>query len=177
MRRIVTEATIKKTSKWDTANILCERLGVYNRDFIKIAETELTDAHCNATVNELVKNTPAGQPVLVERMEMYDIAACKVCKKFNHTVAMLVDNERDSEIAPEGSPVSVLIWPGKNNFRRKKADWWLSMGTIHPNCRGYWIPYKQKSKYAQKLFERSQRENRVHVRLWKEAHLCSCLDA
>ena len=70
MRRIVTEATIKKTSKRDTWNILRERLGVYNRDFIKIAETELTDASCNATVNELPKNTPAGQPVLVERMEM-----------------------------------------------------------------------------------------------------------
>ena len=169
VRRIVTAATIKKLSKRDTARELRERLGAYNRDFLKIANTELNDAHCNAVVSELAANTPEGQPVLLERMEMHDMAVCEVCRRFNGTVAMLVEGERDDDTAPEDSPASVLIWAGKTNYRRKRAEWWLPIGTVHPCCRGNWRPYKEKSKYAQELFERNNRENKIKVKLWKEA--------
>ncbi|MEM9423623.1 MAG: hypothetical protein AAF975_02395 [Spirochaetota bacterium] len=138
VRKIVTESVIKQSSKRKTAETLRMRLGEYNRDWLKIANTELVDAHCNGIVAEIAASTPLGEPVLLERLELYDIAVCDVCAKFNHQIAMLVEGERDFDTAPESSLAEVMIWDGKNNHRRKKADWWLSIGTIHPNCRGSW---------------------------------------
>jgi len=34
-----------------------------------------------------------------------------------------------------------VIWPGKNNVGRRRADWWIAAGTQHPHCQCSWIRY------------------------------------
>ena len=169
VRKIITGATVQRSSKRKTAETLRMRLGEYNRDWLKIANTETVDAQNNGMVAEIAANTPEGEPVLLKRWEMYDPAVCNVCKRFNKKIVMFVDGERDSDIAPKDSPADYLIWYGKNNYGRKQAEWWLSIGTVHPNCRGSWILYTKRDQKNKDLFSSWEEIRKLKTKLWRQA--------
>ncbi len=169
IKHIIVNSIIEGSSKRKTAEALRIRLGGYNHDWLKIANTKLQVANDAGKVAEIATNTPEGEPVLLKRWEMYDPAVCNICKRFNKKIAMLVEGERESDIAPKDSPADYLIWPSKNNCNRKRSEWQLSFGPIHPNCRGSWDLYTKIEQENKDLFASWEKTKKLKTKLWQQA--------
>ena len=104
-----------------------------NRDFQRIADTEIQNTVNNAYVKEEVYNTKEGEKVYFKRYEILDDNTCKKCKKIKGVVALWSDVALGSEKIVD--PYSdYAIWEGKES-----GD--VPMGTMHPYCRGSWYRY------------------------------------
>lgn len=120
---------------------LFDEFGQLNRDFRRIAVTEMGEAHNTGFV--------AGHPVgtRIRRVEAYR-GACEFCASIDgrtFRVADPSDPKRDGERD---------VWVGKTNAGRraspKRRDgavlverspdqrWWVAAGVMHPHCRGRW---------------------------------------
>jgi len=120
---------------------LFDEFGQLNRDWRRIAVTEIGEAHNTGFI--------AGQPLgaKVRRVEAYR-GACDFCKSINGKTFRVVapgDPQRNGNRD---------VWVGKTNARRsassKRRDggvmverspderWWVAAGVQHPHCRGSW---------------------------------------
>lgn len=120
---------------------LFDQFGQLNRDFRRIAVTEVGEAHNTG----FIAAQPAGTKV--RRIEAYR-GACDFCKAINGRVFTVVDPaspRRNGETE---------VWVGKTNARRSASPkrreasllvdrspderWWVAAGVQHPHCRGSW---------------------------------------
>ncbi len=122
---------------------LLDAFGELNRDWRRIAVTEAGDAQTQGFIASLPFGTK------VRRVEQYR-GACSFCKKIDGMVFEVVDPAN-----PDKDP-ETQVWVGKNNIgrsaspRRRQAGalverqpeemWWAPAGTVHPHCRGRWLP-------------------------------------
>jgi len=105
-----------------------------NRDWRRIAETETANNFNNGyLIGELESNKE-------KHIFMQGISgggSCSFCSsEINNRIVVLLDAPPatgDDSITIDGETYTA-IWPGKNNFGRKRADWWVSAGTQHPHC-------------------------------------------
>jgi len=112
-----------------------------NRDWRRIATTEVGDAAGNGLIGSLKAGTK------VRRIEQYK-SACPFCKKIHGLVFTVVDpDKKDKNWDTE-------VWVGKTNIGRSAAKqkrtaegmvdrtdsemWKVPAGTVHPHCRGTW---------------------------------------
>ena len=130
-------------SKRDLQGRLLDEFAVLNRDWRRIAMTELADA----SMNGLLASLPLDSKV--KRQEMYR-GACPYCRSIDGRVFTIVSpdtKEKNSE---------TQVWVGKTNYGRSFAPnkrtpngliprtagemWHVSAGPVHPHCRGRWQP-------------------------------------
>lgn len=133
-------------SKRDLQGRLLDEFAMLNRDWRRIAMTELADA----SMNGLLASLPVGSRV--KRQEMYR-GACPYCRSIDGRVFELVSpdtKEKNSE---------TQVWVGKTNYGRSSAPnkrtpdglkprtagemWHVPAGPVHPHCRGRWQPIMQ----------------------------------
>lgn len=120
---------------------LFDTFGDMNRDWRRIATTEVGDAAGNGMIASLEPGTK------VRRIEQYH-GACPFCKKIHGMVFTVVDpSKRDKDWDTE-------VWVGKTNIGRSGSKkkrvgdelvdrtdaemWKVPAGTVHPHCRGTW---------------------------------------
>lgn len=122
---------------------LLDAFGELNRDWRRIALTEASENQSQGYVASLKPGSK------VRRIEQYR-NACAFCRKIDGVVMEVVDPsapDKDGE---------TQIWVGKNNIgrsaspRRRQAGvlverqpeemYWIPAGTVHPHCRGSWVP-------------------------------------
>ncbi|RVT91449.1 hypothetical protein EOD42_22600 [Rhodovarius crocodyli] len=129
---------------------LFDEFGQLNRDWRRIAVTEIGEAHNTGFI--------AGQPLgaKVRRVEAYR-GACDFCKSINGKTFRVVapgDPKRNGNSD---------VWVGKTNARRRASSkrrdggvmverspderWWVAAGVQHPHCRGSWT-YVPEAKPA-----------------------------
>ena len=123
---------------------LFETFGDMNRDWRRIAETEIANnVNTGKLVTELAKDRVDGDYIYMKGMS--GPMACKWCwNEVNDKIVVLLDEP------PTGSGDQIdiddktytAIWPGKDNVGRPRRDWWVAAGVQHPHCQCTWVRYE-----------------------------------
>ena len=134
-----------------------------NRDWRRIALTEAGNGFNEGFVASLPPGTH------VKRVELYN--CCGYCKSIDGKVMTVCDSndpEKDGD---------TMIWQGKNNVgrssspnkrmpdgtlvpRTKEELWWVTTGTIHPNCRGFFIQVAENYRVSDKFAAWFEKESK-----------------
>lgn len=133
IRDSIIHGVMERKGRKEVAQDLFNRFGAMNRDWQRIAESEIVESSNNAFLKETTAGAAAGERVYFRRVEMKDQFVCKFCEKIRGTVALWSDVPlADENIADPHAEVA--IWEGKSNVGRKAADYWVPAGLAHPWC-------------------------------------------
>jgi hypothetical protein len=122
-----------KRTKGQVSQDLFNRLGSMNRDWKRIADTEIVNTSNLAGILEDVNNTPKGEKVYFKRYELP--GCCEKCEKVNGKIVLWSDTPlADDKIKDDYADTA--IWEGKMPDPKAGA---IVPGTLHPNCRGGWV--------------------------------------
>lgn len=124
-----------------TSNLF-DRFGEMNRDWRRIAETEIGNSMNNG---QLITEIERARPE--ERLFMRGVSASGACpwcrQKVDGQIVALLQEPPDGggdQVVIDGQSYTA-IWPGKDNYGRPRRDWWVAAGTQHPHCRCTWVKY------------------------------------
>lgn len=139
--RVIMQGYQDRVSTKELEDNLFEAFSVMNRDWRRIAETETaTNFNNGYLIAELKENSKDGEPVFMQGIS--GGGACGFCStEVNNRIVVLLDGPPKTggdDVVIKGQTFKA-IWPGKNNFGRKRAQWWIAAGTQHPHCRCNWI--------------------------------------
>lgn len=124
IKQLVIQAKQERWSAQELASKLFDRFGEHNRDWRRIAVTELGYAGNNGYLGTLSE----GDTLMIQ--EAADM--CPHCERLNvGRVFTFRESGRDADVDKD-------IWIGKNNVGRKTKDW-VACAPLHPNCRGRYI--------------------------------------
>ena len=129
----VLSGILNKRGKSQVSQDLFNRMGGLNRDWKRIADTEIVNTSNLAGILEEVNSTPHGEKVYFKRYEL--AGCCDKCAKVNGKIVLWSDTPlADDKIKDEYADTA--IWEGKPQEKGRLA---LVTGTLHPNCRGGWV--------------------------------------
>jgi hypothetical protein len=133
IRDSVLRGIVDKRSKGQVAQDLFNRLGGINRDWKRIADTEIVNTSNLAGILQEVNDAPEGEKIYFKRYELP--GCCSKCAKVNGKIVLWSDTPLADERIKDRF-ADVAIWEGK---KQEKGRTVLVTGTLHPNCRGGWI--------------------------------------
>ena len=143
---------------------LFDTFGHMNRDWRRIAETEINNANNNGQlIEELDSRKPGEKHIFMKGISSAE--ACPFCRtEVDGRIVVLLDGPPDNggDTLVIGEQTYVAIWPGKNNYGRRRADWWVSAGTQHPHCRCTWVRHIPG-------FEKWDVKFKAEMNKWREA--------
>lgn len=142
---------------------LYESFGYMNRDWRRIAETEIGNAQNNGQlIEELARRKPGEEYIYVDGLASSE--ACPWCRtQVDGKTFILVDKPLDNggdTLTVKGEEYTV-IWPGKSNYGRSRANWWVASGTQHPFCRCSFIKHTQGFEQWDKKFREAIEQSRI----------------
>ena len=129
---------VGKRSRGQVSQDLFNRLGGLNRDWKRIADTEIVNTSNLAGILQEVNNAPKGEMIYFKRYELP--GCCKKCANVNGVIARWSDVPLDDDKIRDPY-ASIAIWEGKPQEKGKTV---LVTGTLHPNCRGGWLRWGGK---------------------------------
>jgi hypothetical protein len=138
----VLSGIVNRRSKGQVSQDLFNRLGGLNRDWKRIADTEMVNTANLAGIHEEVNNTPKGEKVYLQRYEL--AGCCDKCAKVNGKIVLWSDTPLDDEKIKDEN-ADAAIWEGKEPNSKAGT---LVPGTLHPNCRGGWTRWGGKQADA-----------------------------
>lgn len=133
IQNIIIDGIKNKETRSQISQKLFEKCVGLNRDFQKIADTEIQNNMNNAYVLEEVYKSKDGEKVYFKRFEILDDNTCSKCKKIKDKIALWSDVALSSERINDEF-AEYAIWEGKENGE-------MPMGCVHPYCRGSWYRY------------------------------------
>lgn len=126
VREIIPAAMENDTPRYKVIQQLREKTGDMNRDWHRVAHTEMWDAKVQGEAEAILNNesplSKQGADTLVYKKPAPN--ACAKCKQLYL--------EKDG-ITPRVFKLSELVAYG-TNYGKKQADWVPTVGTLHPNC-------------------------------------------
>ncbi len=138
---------------------LFNRLSGTNRDFRKIADTEIQNNINNSFIEEEVSNAEAGEKVYFQRIEIVDGATCPFCKKMNGVIAVWSETPLSNDKVDGDPYATVALWEGKDWNGQKN---YVVNGAFHPYCRGIWTRWNSRiNAYSAMLKKRSEDYNKA----------------
>jgi hypothetical protein len=137
VRQILIDGVKGRKSKGEISQAIFDRMTGANRDFQRIADTEIQNAANNSLLLDEVNSAEPGERVYFQRIERIDDNTCNFCKKMNGVIVLwsdhpLLSDKIDDPIA------SYAIWDGKDWDGKKE---FVANGVFHPYCRGRWVRY------------------------------------
>ncbi len=159
---------------------LFDEFATMNRDWRRIALTEVGDMSCNGLIASLKPGTK------VRRVEQY-VGSCDFCKKINGRVLTVVAADK------AGKDWETEVWPGKSNIgrsgsKKKRTDeglvdrsteeqWTIPAGTVHPHCRGRWVVLEDArpkddpdfAKWLEEHFSKHRKDPRSFSQAYRDA--------
>jgi hypothetical protein len=136
---------LEHRTKGQVSQDLFNRLGRLNRDWKRIADTEIVNSSNLAGIMEEVHKRPEGEKIYFKRFELP--RCCEKCAKVNGVIALWSDTPlADDKI--KDPYAAVAIWEGKPQEKGKTV---LVTGTLHPNC--YTSDTEVMTKNGWKLFK------------------------
>ena len=127
VRQLVIQAKKERWSAQQLASKLFDKFGDHNRDWRRVAITELSFA----TNDAYLAGVEEGETVV----GMGAQNACPHCKRYVIGKTFTVTHKPPSEDTYEGDMKQV--WAGKSNYGRKVAEYRPAI-PMHPNCRCRW---------------------------------------
>ncbi len=135
VRQTLVDGIRMRQGKSRVAQELFDRLAGSNRDFQRLADTEIQNISGEAYIREEAASAPEGRRVYFRRVEVVDGHTCRECRALNGKIAVWSGKPLAGEKADD--PVAdYVIWAGKGG-----KGWVCPAGTVHPYCRGMWIRY------------------------------------
>lgn len=138
IQQIIIDGIKDRQSKAKISQNLFDKCSGLNRDFQRIADTEIQNNANNAYIKEELFNTPENEKVYFKRFEQVDDNTCKKCRAINGKLALWSDVPLESERIKDPY-ADYAIWEGK-------TDGTMPMSVIHPYCRGGWVRYYPEIK-------------------------------
>jgi hypothetical protein len=132
IKDVILNGIVEKRSKSQVSQDLFNRLGSKNRDWKRIADTEIVNTSNLAGILEEVNHTPEGEKVYFKRFELP--GCCDKCEKINDQIVLWSDTPLDNDRIND-KYAKVAIWEGKPQGKKMNV---IVTGTLHPNCRGGW---------------------------------------
>ncbi len=130
IKQILIDGIRAKQSKGQVSQALFDKMVGGNRDFQRIADTEIQNNFNNAFVREEVQNANENENVYFQRVEIVDNNTCKFCKQMNGKIAKWSDKPlKDEKI--NDSVADYAIWEGKE-WSGKEHN--VAIGGFHPYC-------------------------------------------
>jgi len=135
IKQILIDGVKNKQSKGQVSQALFDKMVGDNRDFQRVADTEIQNAFNNSYIQEEVYNTEDGKKTYFRRIEVIDSNTCPKCKAINGKIAVWSDKPLNDEKSKDKN-ADYVIWEGKEG-----ADWECPLSVKHPYCRGTWARY------------------------------------
>lgn len=135
VKQILIDGCKNEKSKNEVSQDLFNKIGGANRDWKKIADTEIQTNLNNAYIQENVKQAEPGESVYFQRMEVIDDRTCDFCKKMHGEIVKYSNVSLESD-SIEDKYASKAIWQGKEWSGGKNE---IVNGPFHPHCRGVWL--------------------------------------
>lgn len=135
IKQILIDGVKGKRSKGQVSQALFDKMVGDNRDFQRVADTEIQNAFNNSFVQEEVYNTEEGKKTYFKRIEVIDDNTCPKCKAINGKIAIWSDKPLNDEKSKDKN-ADYVIWEGKDGF-----EWECPISVKHPYCRGTWQRY------------------------------------
>jgi hypothetical protein len=129
-------------TKGQVSQDLFNRLGSMNRDWKRIADTEIVNTANLAGILEDVHNAPEGEKVYFKRYELP--GCCDKCAKINGMIVLWSDVPLEDDHIKDPY-AKIAIWEGKPQDKKMTT---VVPGTMHPNCRGGWARWGGKKEDA-----------------------------
>lgn len=137
IKQILVDGIKARKSKGQVSQDLFDKMVGDNRDFQRLADTEIQNSVNNAFIREEVYNTKVGEKVYFQRIEVVDDNTCPFCKRMNGKIAVWSDKPLKDQKSKD-SVADFVIWEGKE-WSGQKDD--VCTGVFHPFCRGTWTRY------------------------------------
>ena len=129
----VLRGIVDRRTKAQVSQDLFNRMGSLNRDWRRIADTEIVNTSNLARMLEDVNHSPEGEKVYFRRYELP--GCCDRCAKADGVIALWSDTPLGDDRIKDPY-AKVAVWEGKPQEKGRTA---LVTGTLHPNCRGGWL--------------------------------------
>jgi hypothetical protein len=129
----------ERRGKAQVSQDLFNRLGGLNKDWKRVADTELVNTSNLAGILEEVNHRPAGEKIYFKRYELP--GCCDKCAKIDGTIVLWSDTPLDDDHIKDPH-AKIAIWEGKAQDKKMTT---VVPGTLHPNCRGGWMPWGGKT--------------------------------
>mgnify|MGYP001084931215 CR=1 FL=1 len=126
IRQLVVRAKRERWSAERLAQELYDMYGEQNRDWRRVAITELAMADNDAYLSGVEE----GETVV----GMSSAGMCKQCEKLITSKTYIVTHDPEKMNEQYGH---THVWPGKTNFGRRVSEYWPCI-PLHPNCRCRW---------------------------------------
>lgn len=141
VKQILVDGVLSKKGKSAISQALFDKMIGHNRDFQRIADTEIQKTVNNSFLLEEVSTADKDEKVYFQRLEVIDGNTCDYCKKINGIVAVWSNTPLASGKIQDRY-AKVAIWEGKEWEGKKLTrieD--VPCGICHPYCRGTWIRF------------------------------------
>jgi len=119
---------------------LFNRFDSLNRDWRRIAETETaTNFNNGYLLSEIDGEEDHAKPIFMRGLSAPN--ACQWCRSHvnDKLVVLLSGPPKGGDDNVEiGGREYTAIWPGKTNYGRKAAEYWVAAGVQHVHCRCTW---------------------------------------
>ena len=132
IQQIIIDGVKDRKSKSKISQELFDKCVGLNRDFQRIADTEIQNNTTSAYIHEEVYNTKEGERVYFKRFEMTDSNTCKKCQALKGKIVLFSETPLESEDIVDPY-TDKAIWEGKSSG--------IPFSTYHPYCRGSWFRY------------------------------------
>jgi hypothetical protein len=137
IKQILIDGVKGKKGKSQISQDLFDKMTGHNRDFERIADTEIENAINNSFIMDEVHNAEPGEKVYFQRVEVIDGNTCDFCKKMHGVIVLWSDHPLPDDKIKD--PIAKFaIWDGKDWDGRKD---FIANGAFHPYCRGLWMRY------------------------------------
>lgn len=147
--QILIDGVKNRSGKSKISQNLFDKMVGSNRDFQRIADTEIQNAVNHSVLQEEVYNAPKGEKVYFQRVEILDDNTCDFCRKMNGVIALWSDTPLADDKVKD-TFASVAIWDGKEWDGKKNM---VSTGVFHPYCRGVWRRWTEDDNAVDALVE------------------------
>jgi hypothetical protein len=138
VKQILLDGVLARKSKSQISQELFHSMVGHNRDFQRIADTEIQNSSNNALLLDEVHRAAPGEKIYFQRVEIIDANTCPFCREMNGVVVLWSDNPLQSDKIDDPQ-AKYALWEGKNWESGKKN--FVATGVFHPYCRGTWTRY------------------------------------
>lgn len=128
IKQIVLQAINGRWSAQQLAQALFKAFGEQNRDWRRVAITELAMASSDA----YLAGCEEGDTVIVPAVE----GSCRYCKKYLEGKSFIVTHD-PAKMGHDYQQEMNYVWVGKTNYGRTTASY-IPCIPLHPNCRHRW---------------------------------------
>jgi hypothetical protein len=163
IKQILIDGVKNRKSKGQISQDIFDRMTGHNRDFQKIADTEIQNAMNNSFLLDEVHHAEAGEKVYFQRVEVIDGNTCKFCKRMHGVIVLWSDHPLSNDKIDD--PIaSFAIWDGKDWDGQKE---FVANGAFHPYCRGVWMRYY--NGYVDALVAHTKNQGQIYDAALDEA--------